>query len=156
MRLPRFDTLFSRRILGVSVIVGTLLIVVLAVTRPDPFADQQVIKARFDNVSGLGRIDRNVRIGGGNAGQIGDVTREGDDVVVELEIEPGIAVHTDARADLRPHTLFEGSAFVDLHPGSPSAPLLSEGEEIPKIADEQLRLARRGAAGARRATTARR
>ena len=133
MRLPRFDTVFSRRILGIFVIVGTILVVILAVTRPDPFKETQVINVRFDNVSGLGRIDRNVRIGGGNAGHIGAVTREGDDVVVELEIEPGIHVHTDARADLRPHTLFEGSAFVDLHPGSPSAPLMQEGDEIPKI-----------------------
>ena len=132
MRLPRFNTVFGRRMLGVGMIIGTLVVVLLAVLRPNPFKETQVIEARFDNVSGLGRIDRNVRIAGGNAGQIGSVQREGDDVVVELEIEPGILVHTDARADLRPHTLFEGSAYVDLHPGSPSAPLFAGGDEIPK------------------------
>ena len=32
---------------------------------------------------------------------------------------------------MRPHTLFEGSSFIDLSPGSPSAPALEPGETIP-------------------------
>ncbi len=32
---------------------------------------------------------------------------------------------------MRPHTLFEGSSFIDLSPGSPSAPALEAGGRIP-------------------------
>jgi ABC-type transporter Mla subunit MlaD len=41
-------------------------------------------------------------------------------------------VHADAQVALRPHTLFEGSAYVDLHPGSPSAPYIKAGSTIPR------------------------
>lgn len=121
----------GRRILGIAVILAGVSLVLLATLRPDPFKESKTIVAEFEKVQGLGRIDRNVRIGGANAGSIGEVKRDGEKVLVELEIEPGISIHTDARANLRPHTIFEGSAFVDLHPGSPSAPELGESELIP-------------------------
>jgi len=121
----------ARRLLGLAVIAFAIALVVLGATRPNPFKESKTIVAEFEHVQGLGRIDRNVRIAGANAGEIGDVTRQGDTVVVELEIEPDIAIRTDARVNLRPHTLFEGSAFVDLHPGSPSASALEEGQSIP-------------------------
>jgi phospholipid/cholesterol/gamma-HCH transport system substrate-binding protein len=121
----------GQRLLGIGVIALAMLLVLYGTLRPNPFHDSESILAEFDKVQGLGRIDRNVRIAGANAGQIGSVEREGDKVVVELEIDPDISVRTDARVNLRPHTLFEGSAFVDLHPGSPSAPELEEGDLIP-------------------------
>lgn len=143
--------LARRRLLGVAVIVAAALIVVLAAVRPDPFKSSKSLVARFDRVQGLGKIDRNVRVGGTNAGEIGEVTRVGDDVLVELEIEEDIPVREDARVDLRPHTLFEGSAFVDLHLGTPTAPELEEGQEIPKSRtdvyvslDEATRVLRKG------------
>jgi len=86
-----------------------------------------LVWATFDSVQGLGTIDRDVRVAGVNVGKIGAVKREGDDAKVELVLNDDIEVHSDARAALRPHTLFEGTAFVDLSPGSPSAPLLSDG-----------------------------
>ena len=58
--------------------------------------------------------------------------RLGDDALVELEVNDEIVVHADAQVALRPHTLFEGSAFVDLHPGSPSAPVIGDGDTIPR------------------------
>jgi ABC-type transporter Mla subunit MlaD len=60
------------------------------------------------------------------------VRREEDDVIVELVLEQGIRVGEDAHAALRPHTLFEGSAFVDLFPGSPGAADLEDGGLIPQ------------------------
>jgi phospholipid/cholesterol/gamma-HCH transport system substrate-binding protein len=120
-----------KRMLGIGTIVAAVLLVVLGTARPNPFKDSRTIVAEFDKVQGLGRIDRNVRIGGANAGEIGSVERVGDQVLVELEIESDIEVRSDARVNLRPHTLFEGSAFVDLHPGSPSAPELEDGAVIP-------------------------
>jgi phospholipid/cholesterol/gamma-HCH transport system substrate-binding protein len=122
----------ARRLVGIGVIIGAVAIVVLATVRPDPFKDTKTIYARFDTVQGLGSIDRNVRVGGANVGEVGDAIRDGDDVIVPLELESDIRVTDDARALLRPHTLFEGSAFVDLSPGSPEAPELPDGGLIPK------------------------
>lgn len=122
----------TKRLIGIGVIVAAVAIVLLATIRPNPFKETQSIFARFDSAQGIGSIDRNVRVGGANAGEIGTVERIEDDVVVELEIEPQIRVTEDARASLRPHTLFEGSAFIDLFPGSPGAEELEEGEQIPR------------------------
>ncbi len=121
-----------RRLIGIGMLVAIAIGIVLAVTKPNPFADRQTIWAEFDNVNGLGSIDRDVRVAGVNEGEIGEVIRVGDDALVELDINEEIEVHADAQVELRPHTLFEGSAFVDLHPGSPSAPPLSDGATIPR------------------------
>ncbi len=113
----------------ITIAVAGLLV---AAIRPDPFRHTYSIWAEFDNVNGLGSIDRDIRIAGVNSGQIGEVRRVGDDALVELEVNDGVVVHDDAQVALRPHTLFEGSAYVDLHPGSPSAPDIQEGATIPR------------------------
>ncbi len=113
-------------------IAALALILVLAATTPNPFASHQKIWAEFENVNGLGSIDRDIRVAGVNEGTIGEVKRVGDDALVELQVDDEIVVHDDAQVVLRPHTLFEGSAFVDLHPGSPSAPRISDGATIPR------------------------
>ncbi len=120
-----------RRLIGIATILAVAVGLVIAAIRPDPFTDRQTVWAKFDNVNGLGAIDRDIRVAGVNEGEIGTVERVGDDALVELEVNSEIAVHADAQVALRPHTLFEGSAFVDLHPGSPSAPLIADGTTIP-------------------------
>jgi len=130
-RLPSFEDAASRRLLGAVVIVGVFALIVLAATKPNPFKQTQTIWVKFNSAQGLGSIDRNVRVAGVNVGTIGSVLRVGDDALMELSIDPGIPLHSDAIAALRPHTLFEGSDFVDLQPGSPGAPLLNGGT-IPK------------------------
>ncbi|MGH2985585.1 MAG: MlaD family protein [Solirubrobacterales bacterium] len=121
-----------RRLLGIAMIAAALVVIVVAATRPDPFTDRRTVWALFDDVKGLGSIDRDIRIAGVNSGEIGAVRRAGDEALVELEIDADVLVHDDAQVALRPHTLFEGSAFVDLHPGSPSAPPIDEGGVIPR------------------------
>jgi virulence factor Mce-like protein len=120
-----------RRLVGAAVVAVGFLAIVLLALRPNPFSHTQDVWVRFDNVQGLGTIDRNVRVAGVNVGSIGTVERIGDDALVKLEIDPDIVVHSDAIAALRPHTLFEGSDFVDLQPGSPSAPPL-DGSTLPR------------------------
>ena len=131
IRLPSLATARGRRLVGAAAIAAALGLVVIVALRPNPFRHTQAIYARFDSVQGLGSIDRNVRAGGVDVGTIGSVERIGDDAIVELEIDPGIEVHADAIAALRPHTLFEGSDYVELEPGSPSAPPL-DGNLIPR------------------------
>jgi virulence factor Mce-like protein len=121
----------NRRLLGLGLIVGIIVVIVLGVTSPNPFSSTTRYWAVFNTAHGLGAIDRDVRISGVKVGKIGEVQRIGDDVRAEILLDEDPGLHMDARADMRPHTLFEGSNFVDLSPGSPSAPILEPGGEIP-------------------------
>jgi phospholipid/cholesterol/gamma-HCH transport system substrate-binding protein len=52
--------------------------------------------------------------------------------VVTMEIESrGLPIHSDATLKIRPKIFLEGNWFVELQPGSPSAPTLSSGATIP-------------------------
>src|SRR6266568_7166189 len=49
-----------------------------------------------------------------------------------MELEGrGLPIHSDATAKIRPRIFLEGNWFVDLQPGSPSAPTLSSGATLP-------------------------
>jgi virulence factor Mce-like protein len=139
----------TQRLVGIGLLGALVLAIVLGVTKPDPFAAAYKYWAVFNTAQGLGSIDRDVRVSGVKVGTVGTVERVGDDVRAELVLAQDIPVHVDARADMRPHTLFEGSNFVDLHPGSPSAPVLKQGGTIPRsqttnyvTLDEALRVLR--------------
>ena len=125
------SSLAGKRIAGIAFLLVGALILILGITKPKPFADKYVYWAEFDTAQGLGQIDRDVRIAGVKVGTIGEVEREGDDVRAELILSADYAIHDDARVAMRPHTMFEGSSFVDVSPGSPSAPVLEEGATIP-------------------------
>ncbi len=121
----------GRRVVGVCTLLLAAFALFLAVSKPDPFTSTTRYWAELDSVRGLGSIDRDIRLAGVNVGHIGEVKRVGDDAVIELVMEQDIPVKADATVRLRPHTLFEGSAFIDLSPGSPSAPALEEGATLP-------------------------
>ena len=121
----------QKRLYGAGMIIVFVLIVVIGVSKPNPLKDSYSYLAVFDTVQGLGAIDRDVRVAGVKVGTVGEVERVGDDARAELILDEDFVIHEDARASMRPHTLFEGSNFVDLFPGSPSAPVLEQGGEIP-------------------------
>jgi virulence factor Mce-like protein len=129
--LKSLNTVAGKRIAGIATLGAGVLVLVLGVTKPKPFADEYVYWAEFDTAQGLGQIDRDVRIAGVKVGTIGEVERVGDDVRAELILTAPYTLHEDVRVNMRPHTLFEGSNFVDVSPGSPSAPVLEEGSTIP-------------------------
>jgi phospholipid/cholesterol/gamma-HCH transport system substrate-binding protein len=73
-----------------------------------------------------------VRIAGVNVGSVSSIHREGHTGVVKMEIESkGLPIHSDATAKIRPRIFLEGNWFVDLQPGSPSAPALRSGATLP-------------------------
>ena len=43
----------------------------------------------------------------------------------------GLPIHKDATVQIRPRIFLEGNFFVDIQPGSPSAPTLGDGDTIP-------------------------
>ena len=124
-------SLAAKRMIGLGAIIAGILIVIGGITQPNPFKDQTSYWVEFTSAQGLGAIGRDVRVAGVNVGEIGEVKRDGDNAVVQINLEEDIPLHVDARADMRPHTLFEGSSFIDLSPGSPSAATLEPGETIP-------------------------
>ncbi len=43
----------------------------------------------------------------------------------------GLPIHADATADIRPRLFLEGNFYVDLHPGTPAAPIVRSGHTLP-------------------------
>ena len=52
--------------------------------------------------------------------------------VVTMEIDDkGLPIHKDATMKIRPRIFLEGNFFVDLPPGTPSAPTIDDGDTLP-------------------------
>jgi hypothetical protein len=45
--------------------------------------------------------------------------------------DDALPLHTDATVRVRPRLFLEGASYIDLHPGSPTAPRLADGGTIP-------------------------
>jgi virulence factor Mce-like protein len=74
-----------------------------------------------------------VRIAGVNVGKVKRVERgPGSTAIVTMAIdESALPLHRDATLKIRPRLFLEGNFFVELQPGTPSAPELPEGGTIP-------------------------
>jgi virulence factor Mce-like protein len=76
-----------------------------------------------------------VRIAGVNVGSVTAVRRVGGSssaAVATMSIQgSGLPIHADATADIRPRLFLEGNFYVDLHPGTPTAPVVSSGSTLP-------------------------
>ncbi len=116
---------------------GLIAIVVIAVasffgfTKANPFASPYELQAVFKDANNL-KPGSPVRIAGVEVGKVKGVeaNRNGT-ATVKMEVkDEGLPIHDDATLKVRPRIFLEGNFFVDLHPGSPSAPILEEGEPI--------------------------
>src|SRR4051794_16493987 len=70
-----------------------------------------------------------VRVGGTDVGSVEKLEPAGGGrttTIVMRITHPGIHVSEDAKADVRYRTLLGGSMYIDLDPGSPSAPALGD------------------------------
>jgi phospholipid/cholesterol/gamma-HCH transport system substrate-binding protein len=103
-------------------------------TLPVPWTGNQYeVKAVFPNAQNL--LPKSpVRIAGINVGQVTEVEPLGPSqygpgaVVVTMKIQDeGRPIHSDAQLKLRPRLFLGGNLFVDLSPGSPSAPEMPDG-----------------------------
>ncbi|HEY2316951.1 MAG TPA: MlaD family protein [Solirubrobacteraceae bacterium] len=76
-----------------------------------------------------------VRIAGVNVGTVTGVQRVGANstaAVATMVIQRnGLPIHGDATADIRPRLFLEGNFYVDLHPGTPGAPIVRSGATLP-------------------------
>jgi virulence factor Mce-like protein len=119
---------------------GLLALVVIGVlsyfgwTRSNPFLHPYELRADFRTVNSL-KPSSPVRIAGVEVGKVKKVEpagggSSGGRVTMEIE-RKALPIHKDARLKIRPRIFLEGNFFVDLQPGSPSAPTLKDGSTIP-------------------------
>jgi phospholipid/cholesterol/gamma-HCH transport system substrate-binding protein len=98
-----------------------------------PWSSQYSLNAEFQTgqavTPGQGQT---VRVSGVQIGNIGASTLKNGVAVVRMDLDPKFShlIHTDATALLRPKTGLK-DMFVELNPGSPSAPIAKQGFTIP-------------------------
>jgi ABC-type transporter Mla subunit MlaD len=92
------------------------------------------LKALFTSETEL-HIPSPVRIAGVDVGQVISVQRVSGSptaAVVTMNIQPnGLPIHADATAGIRARLFLEGNFYVDLRPGTPTAPVLRSGATLP-------------------------
>jgi ABC-type transporter Mla subunit MlaD len=104
----------------------------LAFTGHVPFTGYgYTLKATFSNAANISK-NSPVRIAGVDVGKVIETERDGNATTVTFTVEgKGRPVHDDAFAEIRPRIFLEGNFFIDLDPGSPSAPEKDSGATIP-------------------------
>src|SRR5664279_4136913 len=116
---------------GAVVIIVLLVATYFGFTKAIPFKHGFRMNAVFTSALNI-HSKSPVRIAGVNVGKVTGIKREGNTGVVTMEIESrGLPIHEDATLKIRPRTFLEGNWFVELQPGSPSAPTISSGHTIP-------------------------
>jgi phospholipid/cholesterol/gamma-HCH transport system substrate-binding protein len=104
----------------------------LAFTKHVPFTGYGYqVKATFANAANIS-VNSPVRIAGVDVGKVTESSSDGGTSTVTFTVEEkGRPIHTDAYAQIRPRIFLEGNFFIDLDPGSPSAPEMDSGGTIP-------------------------
>ncbi len=123
---------FMAGIIGVLVIVAACYLVFGGSL---PFSGSPfVLKAVFTSNTEL-HIPSPVRIAGVDAGQVTSVTyipHSRNAAIVTMDMDRNaLPIHANATALIRSRIFLEGNFYVDLSPGSPSAPDLNSGATLP-------------------------
>ncbi|MBI4896948.1 MAG: MCE family protein [Actinobacteria bacterium] len=123
----------SRRRVGAIAVVLIAVLVYLAFSKDIPFTHGYRISAYFSNANDV-KQRAPVRIAGVNVGKVVAIDKPNSSSKVRVTFElkkSALPIHADATVKVRPRIFLEGNQFVDLNPGSPSAPLLEDGDSIP-------------------------
>jgi len=124
----------SRVQAGAILVVLAAIITYFGFTKAIPFRHHFEIKAQFADATNV-RKGSFVRIGGVNVGKVADIAPLGHDqtgAVVTMRIDDiGRPIHKDATIRIRPNIFLEGNTFLDVKPGTPSAPTLGDGDTVP-------------------------
>jgi phospholipid/cholesterol/gamma-HCH transport system substrate-binding protein len=123
----------SRVTAGLILVVAVSVATYFGFSKAIPFKQHFEIKADFKTSNNL-RKSSFVRIGGVNVGKVTKIEplRKGDEGVrVTMRIDDvGQPIHKDATIRIRPRIFLEGNFFLDIQPGTPSAPKLGDGDVI--------------------------
>jgi virulence factor Mce-like protein len=128
----RFGWRPSNALIAVIFILIVTIGPYLAFTKHVPFTSYGYeVNATFANSANIS-TNSPVRIAGVNVGKVVSTSRDGEATTVTFTVEgSGQPIHQDAFAAIRPRIFLEGNFFVELDPGSPSAPDLESGGTIP-------------------------
>jgi virulence factor Mce-like protein len=131
--MRRRGSRFGRLGWGVIGIVLTIVVCYAVFTKLSILQGGFKVKALFTTAASQIQPGSPVRIAGVNVGKVSDVSRgPGTTALVTMTLgSNGLPIHTDATMKIRPRLFLEGNFFIDLFPGSPSAPILKAGDEIP-------------------------
>jgi phospholipid/cholesterol/gamma-HCH transport system substrate-binding protein len=124
---------FSNLQVGIAVLVVLAPLIYLTFTKHVPYTHGFRFKAVFSSAVNI-RPHAPVRIAGVSVGQVDSVRPypHSRAAVVTIEMRnDGLPLHRDATLKIRPRLFLEGNFFVDVQPGSPSAPVLKEDATIP-------------------------
>jgi phospholipid/cholesterol/gamma-HCH transport system substrate-binding protein len=104
----------------------------LGFTKRIPFTSRGYeLHAALENAATL-KPNSLVRIAGVNVGKVSSVEAHGNIAEATFNVEEdALPIHEDATIKVRPRLFLEGNFFLDLHPGSPSAPELKSGSTLP-------------------------
>ncbi len=122
----------------VAGIIGVILIAAvcwLVFGGSTPFGGSPyVLKAMFTAQTQL-HLASPVRIAGVNVGKVTSVEHVADSTnaaVVTMTIDSAaLPIHSNATINVRPRLFLEGNYYVNLQPGTPSAPVLASGGTLP-------------------------
>ena len=131
-RSHRETSRVSPALLGAFVILAVLVAFYLSATKDLPFSDSYKAHLQFSSANQIAP-NAPVRIAGVNVGEVEEIdSAPGGTARVTVELrDEGLPLHADATAKIRPRTFLEGAFFVDIRPGSPSAPELPDGGVVP-------------------------
>lgn len=119
---------------GAIAIVAVVLGTFFAYTQFNPFASPFELEAVFATSQNL-EPGVPVRTAGVEVGAVKSVERvAGGSPAARVRLaldDAALPIHSDAELKIRPRLLLEGNSFMDLEPGSPSAPELEDGDVIP-------------------------
>ena len=104
----------------------------LAFTKHIPFTGYGYqLSAAFSNSANISK-NSPVRIAGVDVGKVIKTEADGDATKVTFTVSgSGRPIHKDAYAVIKPRIFLEGNFFIELDPGSPSAPEMDSGATIP-------------------------
>ena len=119
---------------GVITLVVLAIAVYLGFTKTIPFVHHYTIQAVFPTANNIRKASP-VRIAGVEVGKVTNVSRYQagkPGAVVTMQInKKGLPIHKDATFKIRPRIFLEGNFFVDVQPGTPSAPTTGDGHVFP-------------------------
>ena len=130
MRKSRFSNFAA----GAVAVVVIVIACYLGFTKAIPFRQHYEIRGVFKTANGIA-TNSPVRIAGievGKVTKVEPIDAGKPAAIVTMRInKDGRPIHKDAQAKIRPRIFLEGNFFVDLKPGTPSAPEFKDGEMIP-------------------------
>jgi phospholipid/cholesterol/gamma-HCH transport system substrate-binding protein len=113
-------------------IAATVFVIYYAFNQGLPLVHKFTLSVMVNNSVNV-RQDSPVRIAGIDVGVVSGVSPAGNASKISFTVDDnGLPLHSDATVRIRTRLFLEGGYYLDLDPGSPSAPILKDGGTIPE------------------------